>query len=352
MRPQNARFSRAFTLVELLLVIAIIALLVSIALPVLASARKSARTTLCVSNMRQLALASQNYAGDSKGRAAGFSWTMGERNSEWSDLNVATRPQDAHSDQAVHILRTLLRKGPDEIPVSWERIKDRNLWHLVLTAGGHFGAMHPKQRAVICPDDALALLWQDTEPSGIDALVGAGLAPSDMVTGAARYMLPFWSTYFSVPASFTPDGPAPGLSTFVQDPDHHRWLTYAGTDVVRTLRLQVRRFDEVTFPSQKVYMFDYIDRHSARRPLWYAYAQSRVPLALFDGSVRIARTADAKPGGRPDQPWLTNPTTYRYDPRYAPGWEGFDPPSLTGDRFEQMTGYYVWTLRGIRGTDF
>jgi prepilin-type N-terminal cleavage/methylation domain-containing protein len=59
----------AFTLVELLVTLAIIALLTSILLPSLASARDSGRTTLCLSNQRQLALAWTIYANDHKALA-------------------------------------------------------------------------------------------------------------------------------------------------------------------------------------------------------------------------------------------------------------------------------------------
>jgi prepilin-type N-terminal cleavage/methylation domain-containing protein len=57
---------RAFTLIELLVVIAIIALLIGILLPALAGARQSSRGTLCLSNMRQLALGWNAYADESK----------------------------------------------------------------------------------------------------------------------------------------------------------------------------------------------------------------------------------------------------------------------------------------------
>lgn len=60
MRYGNASRT-AFTLVELLVVIAIIGILVAMLLPAIQSARESARRTQCVSQMKQISLATFNY---------------------------------------------------------------------------------------------------------------------------------------------------------------------------------------------------------------------------------------------------------------------------------------------------
>src|SRR5439155_5999369 len=59
----------AFTLVELLVVIGIIALLVSILLPVLGKVQRSSRTLRCLSNLRQMGMAQSNYTSQWKGWA-------------------------------------------------------------------------------------------------------------------------------------------------------------------------------------------------------------------------------------------------------------------------------------------
>lgn len=62
-RPLHAA---GFTLIELLVVVGIIALMVSLLVPALGSAKAQAQKTVCMSNLRQLALGALMYANDAK----------------------------------------------------------------------------------------------------------------------------------------------------------------------------------------------------------------------------------------------------------------------------------------------
>jgi prepilin-type N-terminal cleavage/methylation domain-containing protein/prepilin-type processing-associated H-X9-DG protein len=65
--PVRRRVS-GFTLVELLIVMAIIATLISILLPVINGAQKTARALQCASNIKQITTALINYSANSKGQ--------------------------------------------------------------------------------------------------------------------------------------------------------------------------------------------------------------------------------------------------------------------------------------------
>ena len=87
----SAQRAKAFTLIEVLVVISIVALLMAILMPALAAARSQAREVVCSSNVRQLVLANTGYATENRGfyvPAASDMWNNSGRH-RWHGIRDA-----------------------------------------------------------------------------------------------------------------------------------------------------------------------------------------------------------------------------------------------------------------------
>ena len=78
--PKDDRQARSgFTLLELLVVIAVIGLLAALLLPVLGRAKASAKATQCMNNHRQIVLAWSMYSDEHNGRLCCLTnWVVGD----------------------------------------------------------------------------------------------------------------------------------------------------------------------------------------------------------------------------------------------------------------------------------
>lgn len=87
---RRCRAWRGFTLIEVLVVIAVIAVLVSMLLPALKQARLAGQTVRCLSNMRQITIAANTYAMDYKEQI----WPVANRASWPNGARVYPPPPD------------------------------------------------------------------------------------------------------------------------------------------------------------------------------------------------------------------------------------------------------------------
>lgn len=80
----------AFTLIEMLVVVSIIAILAAIALPAFAAALDRSRSAKCVGNLRGIGAAALAYAADNNGRlppiALSYNWNAANANKWWTSF--------------------------------------------------------------------------------------------------------------------------------------------------------------------------------------------------------------------------------------------------------------------------
>jgi prepilin-type N-terminal cleavage/methylation domain-containing protein len=338
-RARSVLRCRAFTLIELLVVIAIIALLISILLPALGKARCASRMSICLSNLKQMSVATQSYSADYQDRIWAFTWQPGSYNNiDPADPDAAglipcpaMDPIGASARQAVYIIRKRGDRTGFPLPTLW--IPQVLYSHLVLQ--DYLAARIP-EKMVVCPEDLWRNRWQDWR-----AFEDGAFEPYQAPHGDPNNRRwPYSSSY------------QPPCCTYDKSIPTNR-ITQAGAynlyAIPGAASIGNRKIADVAAPSAKVLLQDDVDRHCGLKPLFFAEQNARTTLAFFDCSASTKKTADANQGMIPNQPTSNNPTTFVYDPASVP--QLWFPPPSTGAPMV-MTGYYRWTRSGLQGADF
>jgi prepilin-type N-terminal cleavage/methylation domain-containing protein/prepilin-type processing-associated H-X9-DG protein len=195
-----------FTLVELLVVIAIIGILVALLLPAIQAAREAARRAKCQSNMKNIALALQNYHSANKRFPIGFV-SSGPGSIEawaWSTFTLPYLEEQSIYD----------RMNPSETfiePVLGTRTGKRNLADMFTAA-----QTNPKELEPLLAPLSIFRCPSDSTPDIIPAYTGSLHTAKDCGTIAGRsFPSEDWERTFKSDNVAAPTGFQPSTSNYV-----------------------------------------------------------------------------------------------------------------------------------------
>ncbi len=244
MRIRPIALQRAFTLVELLVVIGIISLLISILLPALGKARKTANTVKCEANLHSIMLAFQIYASQSNGWLLGSPATTGFFDTYASGTTKTSPPPsnsytpyaiDVH-DWMTPVLETMGIKVPYSAAADAGRSNGQARWDRVNFALNFPGFTDPENSAICQVYNASTYFPGSNAPLTapymsyslsylpflIDPTAAKGYSSSDFTQGL------FTNSYDSPPVGYVPKFSKLGTgSTKICIADGSRYLSFA-----------------------------------------------------------------------------------------------------------------------------
>jgi prepilin-type N-terminal cleavage/methylation domain-containing protein len=204
---RKSQIAKAFTLVELLVVIAVIGILAALLMPALSAAKERARRAKCLSNVHQIGLATLNYGIDNRDRlpANGYSYQV---------------PWSLNGDQAFYLFNRyyLSREvlydpgNPDQNnEYNWNFAPNMRIIGYCLTFPDGMGLLpgNPNQYSVPQMTQVGAVLFPP--PSSSDRVLVAGMVVSDrgqnLTNDAARATYNYTNIVFEAAYPGTPGGP-------------------------------------------------------------------------------------------------------------------------------------------------
>lgn len=205
-----SRPSGAFTLVEVVVVIAIVSVLAAVLLPSLAGAREAARSGVCASNVRQLLIALDSYATDHAERYAPGAPDFAGNLTRWH--GARSSPAAAFSPEGGSLsgylggsggggeASTLVRACPTFAPVARALASARVGFERAAGGYGYNLAFVGTDRAVagtdpgtgravwgVVTDRVGAARWRFTRPSSTIGFGDSAIADGNAVAGVVEY---------------------------------------------------------------------------------------------------------------------------------------------------------------------
>lgn len=408
------RRGRAFTLVELLVVISIIAVLLGLLLPALGEAKRRARLLKDVANLGQNAKAVGNYSAENRGRmpnipagnggngsfdtgprsrpAIGFAtltestgsngldlgspyahngWAMPPGlgyDDVWKMHHIAFGDYIVDSDGADLLHEIFVSPGATDILDNWDDFKagqlrspggDQLEWpadFVMASAGGGAG------RA------ASAWVGPIQDP---DEVYETGAPPSEqhftwMLQGSYRYT---WAGLYGSGISVQPFTPGQGPHFF---PSNHNDMnytpaTFSSNNPVTSFfnyRAYVQ-FADSEFPSRKVAFWDFWASNS-KNARFYFDTKAELAAAMVDGSAKLVRPFDEMPDGieanqaHKHGELYGNRLVWYHENTGHPNRNPFmqeqgavpNPAAGNPDPFRGPFAWFAYTNGGLRGRDF
>jgi len=199
----------AFTIVELLVAIAVVSLLLSLLLPALASARTSARSAVCLSNLRQLGGAWTMYAGDHDDLAAPYRAPGADTPTYWWGAEDHARGRiDQAAGSLSRYLDSALHEGSVfECPEQpWGGYRPQGAFEQPTSTYGYngYGLAPPTVGAVACRGQRWLRLHQVHRPSELFVLADAMLVLGQLRNAALLEPPRSWQAWGGWQTNFSP----------------------------------------------------------------------------------------------------------------------------------------------------
>ncbi|MBC7834890.1 MAG: prepilin-type N-terminal cleavage/methylation domain-containing protein [Phycisphaerales bacterium] len=137
---RGGRSAGAFSLIELLVVVAVAGVLIAILLPALSAAREASRSSVCLSNLRQAFTACRVYADENRGKGPAIGWPYASLPNwalvvqSYSGRDGGT-PGELYSNRSVLVCPSVDSVYPDPMQRTY-----------AMNATGHAGMSYPGMR--------------------------------------------------------------------------------------------------------------------------------------------------------------------------------------------------------------